>query len=112
MFTNSLTGPDCRWDAEAVADPLAWAGLRQDQIVGKVFAAGLLAGTEATVRNLTGSAVVSSRIEGEHPNPGKIGASIRRRIAGGSGHAVQRQHGEPGSALVTADAAANRGEPL
>ena len=112
-YVHQLTDwPDFRWDAEAVADSLAWAGRRQVQIVGKVLLAGPVAATEATVCNLTESAVASSRIEGEHPDPRNIGASIRRHIAAESGHAVQRQRGEPGIALVTADASTNHGEPL
>ena len=35
--------------------------------------ADLLAANEAAVRNLTESAVASSRIEGEHPDPLSIG---------------------------------------
>ena len=99
--------PNFRWDSEAITQPLVRASRRQAEVVGNVFAQGALAATEASVRNLTDSAVATSRIEGENPDPNSIGASIRRRIAAESRRAAQGEHDEPGIAAVTADAATN-----
>ena len=104
--------PIFRWDPERITDPLVRASRRQAQIIENVLAAGLPAAREATVRNLTASAVASSRIEGEYPDPASIGESIRRRIAAESAHAAELEHDEYGIAAVTTDAAENAGQPL
>ena len=104
--------PNFRWDHEAITQPLVRASRKQAAVVGNVYARGLLAATESTVRNLTASAVASSRIEGEDPDPVGIRESIRRRIAAESQRAGQSEHDEPGIATVTADAATNCSEPL
>ena len=61
--------PKCRWDPEAVTGKLERAS---------ALVRGMLLATELTVRNLTYSAVASSRIEGENPDPVAIRESIVR----------------------------------
>ena len=104
--------PNFRWDPEAITKPLVRASRRQTEVMGNAFAQGGLVATETSVRNLTDSAVASSRIEGENPDPNSIGASIRRRIMVESRRAIQGEHDEPGIAAVTADAATNYTAPL
>ena len=104
--------PNFRWDPEAITDSLVRANRRQVEVVGNVFALGALAANEATVRNLTDSAVASSRIEGENPDPAAIRASIARRIVAESQRANRRDYDEPGIAAVTTDAATNYTAPL
>ena len=59
------------------------------------------------MRNLTDSAVASSRIEGENPDPAVIRDSIARRIVAESQRANRKDYDEPGIAAVTTDAATN-----
>ena len=73
---------------------------------------GTVAAAEVSVQNLTDSAVASSRIEGENPDPNIIRESIRRRIAIESRGAIEGEHDEPGIAVITADAARNYSDPL
>ena len=104
--------PNFRWDPEAITDSLVRANRRQVEVVGDVFALGALAANEATVRNLTDSAVASSRIEGENPDPTAIRDSIARRIVAESQRANRKDYDEPGIAAVTTDAATNYTAPL
>jgi Fic family protein len=104
--------PNFRWDPEAITSSLIRANRRQVEVVGNVFALGALAANEATVRNLTDSAVASSRIEGENPDPAAIRDSIARRIVAESQRANRRDYDEPGIAAVTTDAATNYTAPL
>ncbi len=73
---------------------------------------GTVAAAEVSVQNLTDSAVASSRIEGENPDPNIIRESIRRRISVESRVAIEGEHDEPGIAAITADAARNYSDPL
>ena len=104
--------PNFGWDPEAITDSLVRANRRQVEVVGNVFVLGALAANEATVRNLTDSAVASSRIEGENPDPAAIRDSIARRIVADSQRANRRDYDEPGIAAVTTDAATNYTAPL
>ena len=99
--------PNFRWDPEAITSSLIRANRRQVEVVGNVFTLGAPAANEATVRNLTDSAVASSRIEGENPDPAAIRDSIARRIVAESQQANRRDYDEPGIAAVTTDAATN-----
>ena len=104
--------PDFRWSHEAIVQPLTRASHAQEAVVGNSSALGATAAHEATVRNLTDSALASSRIEGEYPDPNAVAASIRRRITAASPRVNQSRRGDPGIAVVTADTATNHGEPL
>ena len=104
--------PSFQWDHEAIIQPLIRAHHTQEAVVSSSSTLGGAAANEATVRNLTASAVASSRIEGEYTDPNAVEASIRRRITAEFQQANQRERGEPGIAVVTADTATNHGESL
>ena len=104
--------PNFRWDEEVVAPSLEHARRQQVDIAAYAAALGNQAAAETTVRNLTDSAVTTSQIEGEYPDPKAVEATIRRRIVGGPPTAGQGERDEPGIAIVTADTAANYTTPL
>lgn len=97
--------PNFRWDAEAITTSLLRATRRQTEIVTNISARSLLAVHEAHVQNLVNSAVASSQIEGENPDPDAIRESIVRRIAAHSERAAAQHRYEPGIAAVAHDAA-------
>ena len=74
--------PSFRWEHEAIIQPLIHASHAQAAVAGSSSALGATAAYEATVRNLTESAVASSRIEGEYPDPIAVEASIRTQTGG------------------------------
>ena len=99
--------PNLRWDEETIAPSLEHARWRQRETVAHAAALRMRAATEMTVRNLTDSAIASSQIEGEYPDPHAVEATIRRRIVDGSPRAGQGERDEPGIAVVTANTATN-----
>ncbi len=109
-YIHELEGrPNFRWHQEDVTMPLARATSRLTELVALILAQGDQAANEATIQNLTDSAVASSRIEAEFPDPNAVRQAIAKRIAAGSQLAIQN---EPGIAAVTAGAAQRHDEPL
>ena len=104
--------PDFRSSEEVIKQPLGLVSGLQRQIVADSSNMGRAKATETTVRNLTNSALASSRIEEEYPDPNAVKAAIRRRIVAVPPGTDQGEPDEPGIAAVTADAAQNCGEPL
>ena len=104
--------PHFRWNEEIIKQPLGLVSRLQQQIVADASNMGRAKATETTVRNLTNSAVASSRIEEEYPDPNAVKAAIRRRIVGVPPGTNHGERDEPGIAAVTADTAKNCGEPL
>ena len=104
--------PEFRWSEEVIMQPLERVSRLQKQVVADASNMGRAKATRTTVRNLTNSAVASSRIEDEYPAPSAVRAAIRRRIGAVHPGTVQGERDEPGIASVTADAAQNCGEPL
>ena len=72
--------PDFHWDEEAVKQPLERVSRRQHEIVSNASNLERAAAAETTVRNLTDSAVASSRIEDEYPDPNQ--APTAERLGG------------------------------
>ena len=96
--------PRFRWHDAAIARSLTKASRRLDELIERATALELTAADEATIQNLTQSAVASSNIESEFPNP----HAVRRAITG----YITGQHQPPGKnapgiAAVTADTAIN-----
>lgn len=104
--------PDFRWSEEVIEQPLGRVSQLLSHILADAANMGRAAATQTTVRNLTKSAVASSRIEEEYPNPRAVRAAIRRRIVAVPPGTSQVERDEPGIAIVTADTAKNCGEPL
>ena len=104
--------PSFRWDEEAIAPLLEHAHRRQVEVVANATALKMRDAFEATVRNLTDSAIATSRIEGEHPDPKAVETTIRRRITAAISRTSRGQRHEPGIAVVTVDTTINHPEPL
>ena len=104
--------PDFHWNEEVIKQTLGRVSQLQKQIVADAANMGRAAATRTTVRNLTNSAVASSRIEEEYPNRNAGRAAIRRRIVAAPPRTDQGERDEPGIAVVTADTATNRSAPL
>ena len=104
--------PDFLWNEEVIERPLELVSRLQRQIVADASNMGKAATTETTVRNLTNSAVASSRIEEEYPDPSAVKAAIRRRIVAVPPRSNQGERNEPGIAAVTANTSKNCGDPL
>ena len=104
--------PSFRWDDETIIRPPTRASHTQAAVAASSPTLGGAAANETTVRNLKDSAVSSSRIEGEYPDPNAVEASIRRHITTASPRANQHGRGGPGIAVVTANTTTSHGEPL
>ena len=104
--------PKFRWSDTKLTNTLIRATRKQGEIVGNYFALAMLEDSQRTIDNLAKSAISSSRIEGEHPDPDSIRLSIRQQIEGQSRRAAQQEHHTPGIADVTTDASANYTQPL
>ena len=104
--------PDFRWNEEVIKQSLERVSRWQREIVANASNMGRAAAADATVRNLKNSAVASSRIEDEYPDPNAVEASIRRRMAAGPPGTDQIEPDEPSIAAVTVDTAANHSAPL
>lgn len=104
--------PDFRWSEEVIKRPLVLVSQLQKQIVADASNMGRDGATRTTVKNLTNSAVASSRIEEEYPNRSAVRTAIRRRIVAVPPGTHQLEQDEPGIAIVTADTATILSTPL
>ena len=68
--------PAFRWNDETVTDPLVQAKYRLAELVGSGNILGEKAASELTVHHLTDSAVASSNIENEFPDPNVMRQAI------------------------------------
>ena len=68
--------PAFRWNEETVTDPLVQAKYRLAELVGSGNILGEKAASELTVHHLTDSAVASSNIENEFPDPNVMRQAI------------------------------------
>ena len=101
--------PAFLWNEETVADPLVQAKTRLAELVGSANILGEKAASELTVHHLTDSAVASSNIENEFPDPNVVRRAITRYV---SGQPQSPRKNSPGIAAVTADSAINCTAPL
>ena len=96
--------PRFRWHDAAIAKSLNNASLRLEQLVDRAAGLEPTAADETTLQNLTQSAVSSSNIESEFPNPDAVRRAISRYLAG---QPQPQGRNAPGIAAVTADSAIN-----
>ena len=101
--------PAFRWNEETVTDPLVQAKNRLAELVGSANILSEKAASELTVHHLTDSAVASSNIENEFPDPNAVRRAIIRYL---SGQPQPPGRISPGIAAVTADSAINCTAPL
>lgn len=72
--------PNFRWDAEALAVPLAEVRHRQGRLFGRMESLGFELRNEAVLQTLTQDVVKSSEIEGENLDQEQVRSSIARRL--------------------------------
>jgi len=104
--------PHFRWDASALARPLAEAHLRQGRFLGRMERLGFDLRTEAELLAVTEEAVKTAEIEGERIDRASVRSSVARRLGvpdGGLGSEDRRAEGLVEMAL---DAARRSAEPL
>ena len=104
--------PNFRWNQESVNQPLEMARARLLESAESAASMDQVTAAEATVRNLTDSALATSHIEDEYPDRNAVEAAIRRRIVGESPRTGQDEPDAPGIAVVTADTSTNYTAPL
>ena len=101
--------PAFHWNEETVTDPLVQDKKRLVELVGGANILGEKVASELTVHHLTNSAVASSNIENEFPDPNVVRQAIIRYV---SGQPQPPRNNSPGIAAVTADSAINCTAPL
>ncbi len=81
MYIHELPAwPRFTWDAECLAEPLAFVRHRQGRLIGHLEALGFTLRQEAVLQTLTADVLKSSEIEGEKLDPEQVKSSIARRL--------------------------------
>jgi Fic family protein len=104
--------PHFRWEASALAQPLAEAHLKQGRFLGRMERLGFALRTEAQLLAVTEEAVKNAEIEGEHLNPASVRSSVARHLGipdGGLGPDDRRAEG---LVEMTLDATKNYAVPV
>ena len=104
--------PHFRWEASALAQPLAEAHLKQGRFLGRMERLGFALRTEAQLLAVTEEAVKNAEIEGEHLNPASVRSSVARHLGipdGGLGPDDRRAEG---LVEMTLDATKNYAAPV
>ena len=101
--------PAFRWNEKTFTDPLVQAKNRLAELVGSTNILSEKATSELTVQNLTNSAVASSNMENEFPDPNVVQRAIAEYVAG---QPQPPGRNSSGIAAVTADSAINCAAPL
>lgn len=113
MYIHELKAwPDWRWDAEALAKPLAEVRLRQGRLIGRMEGLGLALRKQATLEALTTDVVQSSEIEGEKLDADQVRSSVARRLGIEIGALRPTDQNVEGIVEMTLDATSDYDEPL
>jgi Fic family protein len=104
--------PDFRWDAAALAAPLAALRHKQGRLLGRMEALGAPFRQEAGLATLTADVVKSSAIEGERLDAGRVRSSIASRLGLDAGGPPPLARHEEGLVEVMLDATRRAREPL
>ena len=72
--------PRFRWDATALAQPLAAAHLKQGRFLGRMERLGFELRGEAELQAVTEEALKNAEIEGERLNRESVRSSVARRL--------------------------------
>ena len=104
--------PAWRFDATALAAPLALVHRAQGELMGRMAALGLAERNRATLQVLTQEVIKTSEIEGEQLNLETVRSSIARRLGVDIGALAPSDRQVDGVVDVVLDATGNFGLPL
>src|SRR5271170_6871714 len=104
--------PGFRWQAVALAEPLADVRYEQGLLLGKMRALGFPLQRQATLEAMTEETVKSSAIEGEILNPESVRSSFARRLGVRARKSGKVDRNVEGMVQVMMDATENHAEAL
>jgi Fic family protein len=104
--------PHFRWDASALAQPLADAHLKQGRFLGRMERLGFEFRGEAQLQAVTEEALKNAEIEGELLNRASVRSSVARRLAVPDGGLGPEDRRADGLVEMTLDATKNSSAPL
>jgi Fic family protein len=104
--------PRFRWDATALAQPLAEAHLKQGRFLGRMERLGFELRGEAELQAVTEEALKNAEIEGERLNRESVRSSVARRLGVPNGALGPEDRRAEGIVEMTLDAAKNFAVPL
>ncbi len=104
--------PIWRFNASALAEPLARVHRAQGQLMGRMAELGLAERERATLQVLTQEVIKTSEIEGEQLNLETVRSSVARRLGIDIGGLTPRDRQVDGVVDVVLDATGNFGLPL
>ena len=101
-----------RWDAKALAGPLAAVRHRQGRLIGRMEGLGFQLRAEAVLQSLTEEVLKSSEIEGERLDRDQVRSSIARRLGMDIGALTPADRNVEGVVEMMLDATQNYQAPL
>ena len=104
--------PQWRFDAAALANPLAQVHRAQGHLAGRMAELGLAQRDQATLQALTQEVVATSAIEGEALNPDTVRSSIARRLGVDIGALAPADRHVDGVVDMVLDATQHHAQPL
>ncbi|MBS0390705.1 MAG: Fic family protein [Proteobacteria bacterium] len=104
--------PQWRWDAAALAEPLAQVHRAQGHLAGRMSGVGLAQRDQATLQALTQEVVTTSAIEGEALDQATVRSSIARRLGVDIGALAPADRHVDGVVDMVLDATLHHAEPL
>ena len=104
--------PQWRFDAAALAAPLAQVHRAQGHLAGRMAELGLAQRDQATLQALTQEVVTTSAIEGEALNPDTVRSSIARRLGVDIGALAPADRHVDGVVDMVLDATQHHAQPL
>ncbi|MDB5743363.1 MAG: filamentation induced by cAMP protein Fic [Polaromonas sp.] len=104
--------PNWRFDAAALAEPLALAHRAQGHLLGSMAGLGLAQREQATLQALTQEVVKTSEIEGERLNAQSVRSSLARRLGLDIGALAPADRQVEGVVEMVLDATGNFDQPL
>ena len=104
--------PHWRFDAAALAEPLARAHREQGHLLGRMAGLGLVQREQATVQVLTQEVIKTSEIEGERLNLETVRSSIARRLGVDIGALAPADRQVEGVVDMVLDATGRFDQPL
>ena len=104
--------PQWRFDASALADPLAQVHQAQGYLAGRMAGVGLAQRDQATLQALTQEVITSSAIEGETLQPDTVRSSIARRLGVDIGALAPADRQVDGVVEMVLDATQHFAQPL
>ena len=104
--------PDFTFQAENIAQKLAYVRNKQGRLIGRMEALGFNLAQEATLSTITSDVIKSSAIEGEQLNKQEVRSSIARRLGIDIGGLIPASRDVEGIVEVMLDATQQYHKPL